>query len=183
MKTKELVGRVMEILRLDKTLKKAGFAADAKETGEAIAVERARIDNIVSLPNGSTTGDAELADIRVDIYGTRHTSAGSAVREQVVGLHERIDELSYVARLSSVTVFASAWEGADGLYSQVVTIEGVTEYSKVDLLPSVEQLAIFRNKDVAFVTENEDGVVTVFAIGEKPTNDYTMQVQITEVAA
>lgn len=88
-----------------------------------------------------------------------------------------------VARLSNVTLLASAWTGADSLYSQVVTIGGVTKYSKVDLLPSVEQLAIFHNKDVAFVTENEDGVVTVFAIGDKPTLDYTMQVSITEVVA
>ena len=87
------------------------------------------------------------------------------------------------ARLSSVTLLASAWTGADSLYSQVVTIDGITEYSKVDLLPSVEQLAIFHNKDVAFVTENENGVVTVYAIGDKPTQDYTMQVSITEVVA
>ena len=87
------------------------------------------------------------------------------------------------AWLSTVTLLASAWKGSDSLYSQVVTIPGITEYSKVDLLPSVEQLAIFHNKDVAFVTENEDGVVTVYAIGDKPTNDYTMQVSITEVVA
>ena len=85
------------------------------------------------------------------------------------------------ARLSEVSLSASAWKGTDNLHSQVVTIDGITEYSKVDLLPSVEQLAIFHNKDVAFVTENEDGVVTVFAIGDKPTQDYTMQVSITEV--
>ncbi len=88
-----------------------------------------------------------------------------------------------VVKLSSVTLQASAWEGADSLYSQVVSISGVTAYSKVDLLPSVEQLAIFFNKNVSFVTENEDSVVTVYAIGDKPTQDYTMQVQITEVAA
>ena len=86
------------------------------------------------------------------------------------------------ARLGSVTIKASAWvTEADGLHSQVVTIDGVTPYSKVDLLPSVEQLAVFHNKDVAFVTENEDGVVTVFAIGDKPIMDYDMQVSVTEV--
>lgn len=91
--------------------------------------------------------------------------------------------LSYApAKVTSVTLPASAWTGSDNLYSQVVSIDGVTKYSKVDLLPSVEQLAIFHNKDVAFVTENEDGVVTVYAIGDKPLLDYTMQVQITEVA-
>ena len=83
--------------------------------------------------------------------------------------------------LTNVTLPASNWVGADSLYSQVVTIDGVTPYSKVDLLPSVEQLAIFHNKDVTFVTENEDGVVTVYAIGDKPLLDYTMQAQITEV--
>lgn len=86
-------------------------------------------------------------------------------------------------RISEVVLRASSWVGADSPYSQVVTVNGVTPYSKVDLLPSVEQLDVFRDKDLAFVTENEDGVVTVFAIGEKPTQDYTMQIQITEVTA
>ena len=86
------------------------------------------------------------------------------------------------ARLTTIILPASAWKGSDSLYSQVVTIDGITAYSKVDLLPSVEQLAIFHNKDVTFVTENEDGVVTVYAIGDKPLLDYTMQVSITEVS-
>ena len=84
--------------------------------------------------------------------------------------------------LTEVTLLASAWEGDTSPYSQVVTIEGVTANSKVDLQPSVEQLTIFHQKDIAFVTENEDGVVTVFAIGDKPANDYTIQATITEVA-
>lgn len=45
-----------------------------------IAVERARINNLAKLTNGSTTGDAELADLRVDFTGKTHNSAGEAVR-------------------------------------------------------------------------------------------------------
>ena len=86
-----------------------------------------------------------------------------------------------VAFIASVTLLRDKWNGDDSLYSQVVSIDGVTEYSKVDLNPTVEQLAIFRKKDIAFVTENEDGVVTVYCIGQKPTSDYTMQATITEV--
>ena len=52
----------------------------------------------------------------------------------------------------------------------------------MDLTPDVEQLAVFYEKDLCFVTENEGGVVTVYAIGQKPANDYTIQVTITEVA-
>lgn len=85
------------------------------------------------------------------------------------------------AAIGQVTVLADKWVGEGNLYSQVVTVYGVTPNSQVDLTPSVEQLAIFHDKDLAFVTENEDGVVTVYAIGQKPTNDYTIQATITEV--
>lgn len=85
------------------------------------------------------------------------------------------------AKIGEVTLLASAWVGADNLYSQVVNVAGATANSQVDLTPSVQQLAIFYNKDISFVTENEGGVVTVYVIGQKPTNDYTMQVTITEV--
>ena len=87
------------------------------------------------------------------------------------------------AKIGSVSLPASAWATrSSNLYAQVVSIAGTTAYSQVDLTPSVEQLAVFYEKDLTFVTENEDGVVTVYAIGQKPTNDYTIQVTITEVS-
>lgn len=86
-----------------------------------------------------------------------------------------------VATIGTVHLPYESWQGSGNLYSQVVTIEGVDENSQVDLTPSVEQLVVFHEKDLTFVTENDDGVVTVYAIGQKPTNDYTIQVTITEV--
>lgn len=85
------------------------------------------------------------------------------------------------SKISEVTLLASAWIGEGNLYHQVVEIEGVTENSQVDLTPSVEQLAAFYEKDLAFVTENVEKTVTVYAIGQKPLKDYTIQVTITEV--
>ena len=85
-------------------------------------------------------------------------------------------------RTTEVTLYANAWVGTESPYSQVVQVESVTAYSKVDLLPSAEQLVAFKEKDLDLVTENEGGKVTVFAIGTKPTQDWTIQATVTEVA-
>lgn len=88
---------------------------------------------------------------------------------------------SPTTRIGEITLLASAWEGNEDPYSQVVRLPYVTPTTKIDLQPSVEQLAIFHDKDLAFVTENDNGIVTVYAIGDRPTNDYTMQVSMKEV--
>lgn len=89
--------------------------------------------------------------------------------------------LSQANKITTVTLFADKWVGAASPYYQPVTISGTTENSKIDLNPTIEQLNIFHNKDIAFVVENNDGDVTVYCIGQKPTNDYTVQATITEV--
>ena len=147
----------------------------------------------VLVPTQSAPIETPLSEEEIIAFGNLHTfrdqttvsNSGHAYMdlEYVMDAKKYIDGLVNAppAKLTNVTLLASKWVGSNSLYSQVVTIHGTTEYSKVDLLPSVEQLAIFHNKDVAFVTENEDGVVTVYAIGDKPLLDYTMQVSITEV--
>ena len=105
---------------------------------------------------------------------------GTVLSASVSGVSS-LQTSSSSTRITYITLPSSAWVGGAGHFGQVVDIDGVTENSKVDLQPSVEQLAIFHSKDIAFSTVNEDGVITVNVIGDKPTNDYTMQATITEV--
>lgn len=147
----------------------------------------------ISVSSGIYNGDIvveEYADILAQ-WGERITAleraSGSSTNEQIAQAVEdyfQNNPINAGAKIvnGSVELKAEKWvSGGEQLWCQVVDIPGVTAYSQVDLTPSVEQLAIFRNKDIAFVAGNNGGVVTVYAIGQKPTNDYTMQITMKEV--
>lgn len=143
------------------------------------SAETSRINAEASRVSAETSRvDAE--NERVSAEQARATAESERV-ETMERLTKAINAGAFYPKYSSITLRASAWVGTDDPYSQKVTIQGVTAYSKVDLLPSVEQLAIFHDKDIAFVTENENGTVTVYCIGDKPKQDYTIEVCITEV--
>lgn len=55
-----------------------------------IAVLKSRMDTFASLQNGSTTGDAELADIRVAYNGNTYSTAGDSVRAQIIGVTDMV---------------------------------------------------------------------------------------------
>lgn len=66
---------------------------DASSTQNSkIATLESRMDTFTNLKEGSTTGDAELQDIRVGADGTKYPSAGKAVREQVGKLKEDLSD-------------------------------------------------------------------------------------------
>ena len=97
---------------------------------------------------------------------------------------ELLGELSTTGK-ASITLYADRWEQSESenMWHQEVVVANatVTEYSKVDLQPNVEQMLVFYEKDLTFVTENDGGKITVYCIGQRPANDYTIQATITEV--
>lgn len=92
-----------------------------------------------------------------------------------------LDALDGKFSMSELSLRASDWTGTESPYSQVVEVSGVTANSKVDLNPTGEQLNSLATNRTILNTANDNGTVTVYAIGNKPTEDYTMQATITEV--
>lgn len=90
---------------------------------------------------------------------------------------------SSVPTTTTVTLKAANWLGDTSPYSQVVALGNVTSLTKVDLQPTIDQLDTLYSQSIGFFAVNEDGVVTVFAVGNKPVEDFVIQITMTEVEA
>lgn len=172
---------------------------DVDSFGLAFDGGDAYTDIVTSLDNPYTVGDKPFAVGDITYNGIAYPSSVSrlivcdgtdkiATKKDTEELLETLLEYSNKVAPSpaSITIYADKWEqDENGLvwYQEVqVNNANITPYSKVDLQLSAEQVAIFYEKDLAFVTENEGGVVTVYCIGSLPQNTYTMQATVSEVA-
>ena len=89
-----------------------------KVNSSEVEVLKSRIDNLIKLESGSTTGDAELADIRVGADGAVYPSAGEAVRAQVNALDE--------AKVNKTDIVQTTGDNEVVVMSQKAVTEEVT---------------------------------------------------------
>lgn len=157
-------------------------------------------DTMVKAQAGSTvylgTNPPDEADVWVDPSGEVEDSFTPSEIETIKGLvQNEIKSLSAPSKAYvNILGGSSNWEAenvkdASGnvigvRYGQEVNVNNavITKYSKVDLQINSEQMVIFYQKDIAFVTENDGGVVTVYCVGQIPENDYKIQAIVTEVS-
>ena len=90
---------------------------------------------------------------------------------------------SAIPTTTTITLKEDGWLGDASPYAQGVPLGDVTSRTKVDLQPTVDQLHMLHSRPVGFCAVNDNGVVTVYAVGNKPTDDFTFQVTLTEVEA
>ena len=83
-------------------------------------------------------------------------------------------------RVVTVNLSETWTQDADGKYSQTITIDNITAHSRLDLQPTADMLAEFKQLGLVFVTENNGGTITVYSVGNMPLKSYTMQATIIE---
>ena len=85
------------------------------------------------------------------------------------------------AKLTQVNLPAAGWKGAISPYFQTVEIPGISENAMVTIQPEGELIAYLGENGTALSIDNDGGITTAYAIGEKPTIDLTVQVCLLEV--
>lgn len=82
----------------------------------------------------------------------------------------------------TLTLTAAGWTGSESPYTQGVTITGGTAKTQVDLQADATVLAqMAEDSTIALYVENNNGIFTAYAMGEKPTADLTVQCTAYEV--
>ena len=83
--------------------------------------------------------------------------------------------------LGSITLVAGGWSGS-GPYAQTAALAGLPAAALVNLQPTAEQLMLLQQQGVTALTAaNQDGVLTVYALGAAPQDELTLQVTVTPV--
>ena len=156
------------------------FAWDSKLNSFYDTGVRAQSGTVVYL------GENPPNDADVWIYPDGEGDVIDQMHKDIASLKEIVNTLyaKSLVRTVNINLPASGWIKADdSQHYQVVSVDGITEHSKVDLQPTLEQLTVFYEKDITFVAVNDGGTVYVYCIGQKPANNYTLQATVTEVMA
>lgn len=81
----------------------------------------------------------------------------------------------------TITIYEDKWTQTDtGCYCQEIEIENIGDCCRLDLQPDVEMLTELRQLGIIFVTENCNGKVTIYSVGNMPLKTYTMQATLTD---
>ena len=153
------------------------------------------VESSPSVPKSGTRGIFAKEDGWYDIDSNNNSRKIATVQDIESGggsvVYAYVNILGGIENWTSEDITDSSGNVIGSRYGQVVhdydnkifNIDNatITPNSKVDLQITSEQMVVFYEKSLAFVAENDDGVITVYCVGTVPQNNYTMQAVVTEV--
>ena len=86
-----------------------------------------------------------------------------------------------VTKVVDIVLQTDSWYSYEGMWSQIVEVAEASKFSKIDLQPSAEQNLLLQSLGTTMTVENASGVITVYAVGDKPTTEITIQATLTEI--
>lgn len=82
---------------------------------------------------------------------------------------------------TTVVLQSSLWSNSGSPYTQTLDVEHVTANSCVNICPSYTNISAAINEKYTLAVVNNNGIVTFYAIGNKPVSNISLQVQVAEV--
>lgn len=152
-----------------------GLSTQVATNTQNIAVNSGRIDTFTQLAQGSTTGDAELQDIRVGANGVTYPTAGDSVRAQINLVDNRVDEITertlrkYTQENFDVSTFTADSGDTDWFWLNNETfpsgyIDHFVVYGSNDSVNSYCQVAVYDVTLGKFVWRSEKVLATTRTI-------------------
>lgn len=135
---------------------------------QAMAKQDARISNLAKLPSGSTTGDAELQDIRTGEDGTVYDNAGEAVRQQIGSLKESLTSKLIHMKSRNLINLSKVIQGYREEYDAKLVKNDAYDYIRLDVESSTTYTISEKtigNIDIYQLDENEKGILPAINIG------------------
>ena len=129
------------------------------------------------------TGDYTGSQIKIPGYkqatSRQNVTATDTVTQAIGKMEYKINRAVVIKQLS---LPAASWLGSESPYSQTVTGLGTTANSKVDIqIDTAAYNTMVDSGTGAIYVANDNGTITAYALGDKPTADITLQVAISEV--
>lgn len=83
-------------------------------------------------------------------------------------------------KIINITIPAASWVGT-GPYSQILDIKSATASTKLDIQADADTMATILSRGYCMSIKNDNGEITIHAIGTKPTVDLNVQLLAIEV--
>lgn len=171
-----------ELADVTETTNTAFVKASGVETD--LVITNARITNLARLSEGSTTGDAELIDIRTGANGTVYANAGESVRGQISDLKSDLSELDVLMTDvfdKNILLKNTGYIGSNGIVNastsaKYTDYEDISNYDTLTYFTRISEGAL----ELAFYDANKNLLSDISVLGSEANRVRTVDLTDTK---